>query len=752
MRFTPRPTARTTPARLSPLSLALAALFALPLSSQAQTNSAAPAQPAASAEESSAAKAATAEATGGTNKLEAVKVTARRREETLRDVPVAVTALSATALEALNVKNLGDLQGQVPNLTVYAARGSNSTITTFIRGVGQADPLWGVDPGVGIYLDDVYMARPQGALLEVFDVQRIEVLRGPQGTLYGKNTIGGAIKYVSRPLGTATEGSLSFSTGNYGQANFKGSVGGSTADGQIRARFAVASLNREGYGKNLTDGSDVSNQDTTAARATVGYFAKDMPLTVVFSADRALDDSNMRGFKRLNANPPVESNYDIATGMANKNSTDTRGHSLTATLNLSNAWTAKFVHANRRGLTNTGIDFDGLPAKTADVLARYADKQTSNELQFSYDSGSGHAGVLGLYQFDGEAGGTVLNNFFNLLFGSTNGTVYTKGKAVYGDWSWRLSPSFSLSTGLRYTKESKHARVLNQGFKDATFSQVTGVTADFDKTREVSNTAPKLSLDYKLSGTTNLYASASRGFKSGGYNVRAQAVAVPRSAEPFNDETLDSLELGAKTVLDGGRLEINSAVFHNKYKNVQLSIFTSYIAANGTPSFFGDFTNAGKATVQGAEVEFAWRPDSAWSLSGNVAYVNAKYDEYIDRGVNVAADKKFSNTPKFQGALNIEYRTGVPLGGVLKTRLGLNYRTKVYPTTDLSEVIAQNAYGLISAGLIWEKTERLSFSLQGSNLANKAYRTDGYNIPSLTVLSGFYGAPRTFTAGVGYKF
>lgn len=752
MRFTPRPTARTNLARLSPLSLALAALFALPLSSQAQTSSAAPAQPAASAEESSAAKTATAEATGGTNKLEAVKVTARRREESLRDVPVAVTALSATALEALNVKNLGDLQGQVPNLTVYAARGSNSTITTFIRGVGQADPLWGVDPGVGIYLDDVYMARPQGALLEVFDVQRIEVLRGPQGTLYGKNTIGGAIKYVSRPLGTATEGSLSFSTGNYGQANFKGSVGGSTADGQIRARFAVASLNREGYGKNLTDGSDVSNQDTTAARATVGYFAKDMPLSVVFSADRALDDSNMRGFKRLNANPPVESNYDIATGMANKNSTDTRGHSLTATLNLSNEWTAKFVHANRRGLTNTGIDFDGLPAKTADVLARYADKQISNELQFSYDSGSGHAGVLGLYQFDGEAGGTVLNNFFNLLFGSTNGTVYTKGKAAYADWSWRLSPSFSLSTGLRYTKESKHARVLNQGFKDATFSQVTGVTADFDKTREVSNTAPKLSLDYKLSGTTNLYASASRGFKSGGYNVRAQAVAVPRSAEPFEDETLDSLELGAKTVLDGGRLEINSAVFHNKYKNVQLSIFTSYIAANGTPSFFGDFTNAGKATVQGAEVEFAWRPDSAWSLSGNVAYVNAKYDEYIDRGVNVAADKKFSNTPKFQGALNIEYRTGVPLGGVLKTRLGLNYRTKVYPTTDLSEVIAQNAYGLISAGLIWEKTERLSFSLQGSNLANKAYRTDGYNIASLTVLSGFYGAPRTITAGVGYKF
>jgi iron complex outermembrane receptor protein len=138
--------------------------------------------------------------------LDVVKVTARKREETLQDVPVAVTALTADQLDKLAIKDLGDLQGQVPNLTIYAARGSNTTITTFIRGVGQADPLWGVDPGVGIYFDDVYIARPQGALLDVYDVQRVEVLRGPQGTLYGKNTIGGAVKYVSKPLPTQTEG------------------------------------------------------------------------------------------------------------------------------------------------------------------------------------------------------------------------------------------------------------------------------------------------------------------------------------------------------------------------------------------------------------------------------------------------------------------------------------------------------------------------------------------------------------------
>ncbi|HEV6967244.1 TonB-dependent receptor domain-containing protein, partial [Roseateles sp.] len=234
-------------------------------------------------------------------------------------------------------------------------------------------------------------------------------------------------------------------------------------------------------------------------------------------------------------------------------------------------------------------------------------------------------------------------------------------------------------------------------------------------------------------------------------NIRANTLAVPASSKPFEDEKLDSLEVGAKMVLDGGRLELNTAVFHNKYKNVQLSVFTSYIDAAGKPNFFGDFTNAGKATVQGAEVEFLWTPTTAWRLSGNLAALHAKYDEYIDRGVNVADQKKFSNTPKFQAGLNIENTAPMPVG-LLRSRLGLTYRTKVYPTTDLAESLAQDAYTLVNAGLIWEKDARLSFFLQGSNLTNKAYKTDGYNIAALGVLDAFYGPPRTFTIGGTYKF
>src|SRR5688500_7002598 len=156
--------------------------------------------------------------------LSEITVTARRREETLQEVPVAVTAFTETAVEELNIEDLGDLDAFVPNLTIYAARGSFSTVTAYIRGVGQSDPLWGVDPGVGIYLDDVYIARPQGALLDVLDVDRIEVLRGPQGTLYGKNTIGGAIKYITKPLLPDFSGHASVSVGNYDQLDVKASI------------------------------------------------------------------------------------------------------------------------------------------------------------------------------------------------------------------------------------------------------------------------------------------------------------------------------------------------------------------------------------------------------------------------------------------------------------------------------------------------------------------------------------------------
>lgn len=693
--------------------------------------------------------------------LDSITVTARKREETLQEVPVAVTAFTSEALDKLNVQDIGDLDAQVPNLTIYAARGASSTVTAYIRGVGQSDPTWGADPGVGIYLDDVYIARPQGALLDVFDVSRIEVLRGPQGTLYGKNTIGGAIKYVSRGLPTTTEGFAQVTVGNYSQLDAKAAIGGPLGgpDSGLRGRIAVASMNRDGFGENTLTGQPISDKQVNAARLNLGAYAGD-DFDVQFALDWIDDQSGMRGSKMLARNPftpaypPMDDRYDIRSGMPNINSVETKGASATANWRPNEDWALKYVVAKRESDSHSNIDFDTTPVKLADVGGFYEDNQVSNELQVNYDAGGRVRGVVGLYQFSGEAGGQIRNNFFNLQFGDTRGKVLTDSIALYADWTFDLTNKLKLDVGARYTDEDKRAIVLNRFYADASFSRPIAVAADFDKTTNFKNVSPKVSLDYQIIPDIMVYGLATRGFKSGGYNIRANAVAVPRSAEPFDDETVDSYEIGSKMAFLDQRLFLNLSAFHNKYKDIQLSVFTG-IDTNGdgvNDAFFGDFTNAGKGTVNGLEVEYQYLPTPNWLISGNLAWLDTKYDEYIDGGINVADKMKFTNAPEFSGALNVEYRTELSNGGNLAARVGYSYQSEVWPTTDLSPVIRQDGYGLVNAGVIWKLNDAWTFSLQGTNLADKEYRTTGYNIPAVGTLIGFYGPPRQYSLSVRYDF
>ncbi len=715
-----------------------------------------------------AAPAQGAEATSEATTLDKITVTARKREETLQEVPIAVTAFTPETLDKLNIQDLADLDAQVPNLTIYAARGSSSTATAYIRGIGQADPLWGVDPGVGIYLDDVYIARPQGALLDVFDVGRIEVLRGPQGTLYGKNTIGGAIKYISRALPTETEGFAQLTVGNYNQLDAKAALGGSIggADSGLRGRVSVASMNRDGFGTNLLNDQEVSDKEINAARFQLGAYAGD-DLDVQFALDWMDDQSGVRGAKMLAANPlaptyaPLDDRYDIRSGMPNVNDTVMKGGSITVNWRATDNWVFKYVAAKRESDTETNIDFDTTPLKLVDVRAFYSDSQVTNELQANYDAGGRARGVMGLYSFNGDAGGQVLNYFFNPLapvaltnplFGDTQGVVNTKSIAVYADWTFDLTDRLKLDVGARYTDEDKHAIALNRFYLTPTYETSWGTAANFDKTVNFKNLSPKVSLDFQVTDDIMVYGVASRGFKSGGYNIRANTTAVPRSGEPFDDEQVDSFEVGSKMAFFDQSLFLNLAAFHNIYKDIQLSVFTSYPLPNNTQSFFGDFTNAGKGTVNGLEVEYQWLPNEHWLISGNLAWLDAKYDEYLTSGVNVADAQRFTNAPEFSGAFNVEYRTPLARGGNLSARVGYSYQSEVWPTTDLSTAIRQDGYGLLGAGVIWKVNDSWQLSLQGSNLADEEYRTTGYNIAAYGVLTGFYGPPRQYSLSARYDF
>ncbi|HYR29422.1 MAG TPA: TonB-dependent receptor, partial [Thermoanaerobaculia bacterium] len=704
---------------------------------------------------------------------EEIVVTARKREENVQEVPIAVTVVTADKLEEAAATDLSELQTQVPNLSVYQGRNQSTTLTAFMRGIGQADPLWGVDPGVGLYMDDVYIARPQGALLDVYDVERIEVLRGPQGTLYGKNTIGGAIKYVSRQLTDERTATVALTAGSYGTMDLRASIGGALVPGKVRGKLAFATLNRDGYGENLFTGRDVSDRKTMAARGAIDWLATDT-LKVAFSADYTKDDAEPKGYQRLVANrlcplfaiscDPNDSRWDTNSGLAPLNGTESMGASIVVSTPLSSGWDFKSITAWRKSDSENNIDFDTTQARIVDVTATYYDEQLTEELQFVYDAGGKFSGVLGAYYFDGEAGGLVKNIFANAQFGTTNGKTFTDSIALFGDGSYSFSDKLTFNGGLRATRETKNGVAFNAGFANDQFSTPVVILADYDKEATFDSIAPKFGVDYKFRDNLLGYVSLSRGFKSGGFNVRAQSNSFPQSAEPFDDEVLTVGEIGVKSVLADGQLVLNSAVFHGKYEDIQVSTFTAFDSNNDgvEDSFFGNFLNAGNATMNGLEVEFdASTPTIDWlSVNGYLSYLDLEPDEFLDANNDKFVDTQvITNAPDWTGGLRFNFDFPV-LGGLLTASAGGAYRSESVLTNEGGSFagaavrpIIQDAYTIYDAWVSWLSPDATwRFGLNAKNLTDEGYLTNGYNIPALGVLTGSYGAPRTVLATVEYRF
>jgi iron complex outermembrane receptor protein len=704
---------------------------------------------------------------------EEIVVTARKREENVQEVPIAVTVVTADELEESAAADISELQGQVPNLAVYQGRNQSTTLTAFLRGIGQAVALWGVDPGVGLYIDDVYVARAQGALLDVYDVARIEVLRGPQGTLYGKNTIGGAIKYVSRPLTDDPSASVSLSGGEHGTLDLRASLGGALIPGKLRGKFAFASLKHDGYGTNLLTGRDVSDRKTLALRGGLDWLLTDK-VKVAFSADYTKDDAEPKGYQRLTANrlcplfgitcAPNDSRWDTNSGLAPLNGTEASGASIVVSAALNDAWDFKSISAYRESDSKNNIDFDTTPARIVDVSATYYDNQLSQEFQLVYDAGSKLSGVLGAYYFSGEAGGLVKNIFVNAQFGTTNGKTLTDSIAVFGDGSYKVSDKLTLNGGLRATNEKKNGIAFNAGFANDQFSTPVVILANYDKEATFNSVAPKLGVDYKFRDGLLGYFSLSRGFKSGGFNVRAQSNAFPKSAEPFDDEVLTVGEVGIKSVVADGQVVLNSAVFHGKYEDIQVSTFTAF-DANGDgveESFFGNFINAGNATMNGVEVEFDATPRAVdwFAVNGFVSYLDLEPDEFLDANNDKFVDTQvITNAPKWTGGLRLGFDFPVA-GGLLTANVGGSYRSQSTLTNEGGSFagqpvrpITQGAYTLYDAWVSWLSPDaKWRFGINGKNLTDEAYLTNGYNIPALGILTGSYGAPRTVLATIEYRF
>ncbi|MES2048340.1 MAG: TonB-dependent receptor [Pseudomonadota bacterium] len=734
------------------------------------------------------------EAVTTNSEVSVVTITARRREESLQDVPVSVTAYNADQLSKTGIPDVTGLAQSLPNTTLKASRATNSTLTAFIRGVGQQDPLAGFESGVGIYLDDIFLARPQGAVADIYDVERIEVLRGPQGTLYGRNTIGGAVKYVTRKLAPQTDVRLKATVGTYGQTDAVVTASTPISDA-VRIGASVAKFKREGFGRNLTTGGYNYDKDVTAGRVSV-EISPSSSLFIRLAADTSQDDSSPKNGHRLVAGKtsgaPILANVfdtqaEMVTALGHAQQVKAHGESALIEWQITDDLTMKSITASRQDTSYAPIDFDSLAKVDFEAPALYKNKQFSQELQLTY-TGSKFQGVAGAYYIDANAFDkfdAVLAFAPPLTFLNrsifTKGDIDTKAWAVFADGSFNVSDTVSVSAGGRYTEDRRQASILRTVYAGLNSSPEMGNTGavligtDTNLTHgELDRTdkkfTPRVSASWKASADQNLYASYSQGFKGGGFDPRIVAntpaiVAVAKIG--FLPETISTVELGLKSQFNQGRILSNLAVFSSDYKDVQIPSSVPISTKNDGvfDSFAGATTNAGKAKIQGVELEASARVTDAFSLSGMVSYIDAKYKEFIILNpvtktlTNVAALRAFQNTPKHSASLRANYDWEMSLAGRAGklSLIGMaSYKSATQQFELANTLLDQAAYSLYDASIVWtSKDNRIRAGLHGKNLKDEHYKVAGYLFNTLGAegtTSSFYGNPRTVSATIEYRF
>jgi iron complex outermembrane receptor protein len=700
----------------------------------------------------------------------AIVVTARRREETLLDVPIAMSAFSGDQLANAGAQDITALADQVPNVTLEPSRGTNSTLTAFIRGIGQQDPVSGFEQGVGIYLDDVYLNRPQAAVLDIYDVERIEVLRGPQGTLYGRNTVGGAVKYVTRRLRADPELNLRATYGSYNQMDGVISASSGIGDGTVRVGGAVARLSRDGFGRNLTTGIDNYDKDVLAARGTVEVHGTN--IFARLSGDYTHDMSNPRGGHRVlpgfvSKTPVLANVYDTAGGLIVPAQDVTAwGGSLFLEATPTDKLTFRSITAYRKDDTTTPIDFDASPLIDFDVPGIYRNQQLSQEVQVLYDTGRFH-GLVGFYYLDASALTQFEARLYTSLAGLaayTSADIGTNTMAGFADFTVDLSDKLSLSLGGRYTWDRRDGylyRISYLGGGSPVFGSngipLPPATTNFRGKSVFTKFTPKATVTFKPNSDTTLYASFSQGFKGGGFDPRgaganaptSNANKIPSDAEvaaflSFRPEQVNSYEVGYKASLWDRRVYVAAAAFRMDYTDVQIPGSVPCMVA-GLPNFCGVFSNAGKARLQGFELEtraklFQSEAGNALSFNGSLGYIDAKYLSYITNINNtpteVAPYRHFQNTPAWTGNAGLTYSQPIGAGRV-DIAGDMSFKSKTFNYEIANPFLDQPAYQLFNASVVYHAPgDRFTLGLYGKNLTDKRYVTSGYPYLTINPLTG----------------
>lgn len=648
------------------------------------------------------ASSAHAQESAGNDGIGDIIVTAQKRSENVQNVPIAISAVSSEYLESRDISSIDRLGSIAPNVKIERAP-SNKTISQIsIRGSVTINPAVTWEPAVGLYLDGVYIAKAQGSIFDVADLERVEVLRGPQGTLYGRNALAGAVNLVTKKPSGEAGGSAEFSYGNFDYWRGKATLN-LPAMGPISVKLSGQLQKRDGFVKIVPNPFPAaflarpnSVTDTNDLDSRSGMVQVRLKPEGNFTADYQFDYSryNQRpDFAQLVSVLPNSLFTDPAIlgaiaplglyASAKRLSTasidgsplyersQTYGHALTLALDMGNA-TLKSITSYRKLKWSDSLDLDGSPLDVAFTQRSTRFHAFSEELQLAGTGLSERLNyVIGAFYYKEKAETLGPQRFFSFLnqvgapgaadLQSDYGS-HTRAVAVYAQLDYRLTDALKLTLGGRYTNERKDIR---RQFAVGTprivlFNLPYGGVPD----AKFNNFSPTATISYEASDAVNLYARWARGYKSGGFNGETDVTALIGSpfscttapgktselCNPYRPEKVDSYELGLKTKLAGGKLIFNVAGFWDEHKDIQLSVFTAQGAAASV------VLNAAAARIRGLEFEAVARPIPALTINGSFAILDASYKKFIDGGVDVSNNRAFPHTPKTTASFGVDWR------------------------------------------------------------------------------------------------
>ena len=721
--------------------------------------------------------------------MEEVTVTARKREEGLQDTPISISAFTGDSLEARGVAQVNDIQNFTPNLTFQngaAFGGASSSAVIFIRGIGQSDFLPTVEPGVGLYVDGIYYGRSVGSVLDLIDIERVEVLRGPQGTLFGRNTIGGAISIVSKKPAEEFGGYVETTIGSDSRFNGKASVDIPLSD-TVFTKFSVASLSQDGYVDQRGVGSDLGDDETLTGRFALLWQASDnveVNWSVDASRDREAgvpyvvnsafytDISPSPNFVLINntappfgcgavppnvegslANPNCYNAQYFSEGSVNSgdksfSNVDTFGTSVTVDWAINENMEFKSITSFRQIDSEFAYDGDASPIRIQYITDDFEQEQITQEFQLQGTALDDSLNwIVGLYYFK-EYGTNINPVFFRIVDLQSGGHYENDSQAIFSQITYDFTDRWSITAGLRYTDDTKRFdpdQFVINGFGNPLLPSGTPALPPGEVEQGADDYTPMVNVSFQWTDELMVYATFSEGFKGGGFHQR---VFPPLPEVPsFDPETVKSYELGFKYANDEGSLRVNGAVFQTDYSDLQITNFTLVAPV---------LVNAGDATIDGFELDLQASPFDTWFFEAAVGYLDGDYDS-LNPGVvagGVALNNELERLSKWTGSLGIVKEFDLGDAGLMSARLDWSYRSEFFfDALNTSEIAQDGSYEVVNFNLSWDSADdRFGMKLGVTNLTGEEYALAGSFNGSFGQFNQVYARDTEWTLTGKYRF